>query len=240
MNSSLRHRQLNNLYSKLKKLGFIDKNSEININQILKDLAYINKLIYDTYLIFNSEKTKSQKITLLHKLKDPKGIRLFTKKIAKKIYERYSQALKNVINSIKQKRIQSINNNQTGGSLDIKNNKIDKILNYVNDDPEYKSQVLKVLKGYVNSPILIDIKNSELLFSFFNTNKKYRKDIKTILINLEYDFLNNQIKFNNLKVDNVDVNTQLSTIIDDINGNDLNNFIKSRRLINELFKAYAG
>ena len=91
-----------------------------------------------------------------------------------------------------------------------------------------------------NSEILIDIKNSELLFSFFNTNKKYRKDIKTILINLEYDFLNNQIKFNNLKVDNVDVNTQLSTIIDDINGNDLNNFIKSRRLINELFKAYAG
>ena len=91
-----------------------------------------------------------------------------------------------------------------------------------------------------NSEILIDIKNSELLFSFFNTNKKYRKDIKTILINLEYDFLNNQIKFNNLKVDNVDVNTQLSTIIDDLNGNDLNNFIKSRRLINELFKAYAG
>ena len=30
-----------------------------------------------------------------------------------------------------------------------------------------------------------------------------------------------------IKVDNVDVNTQLSTIIDDLNGNDLNNFIKS-------------
>lgn len=158
MNSSLKYTQLNNLYSKLKRLGFIDKKSKININQISKDLAYINKLMYDTYLIFNSEKTKGQKITSLHNLRDPKGKRLFTKKIAKKVYNRYSERLKTMVNTIKQRRIQSISNNQTGGELDLKNNKIDKILDYVNNDPGYKSQVLKVLKGYTDSPILRDIK----------------------------------------------------------------------------------
>ena len=158
MNSSLKYTQLNNLYSKLKRLGFIDKKSKININQISKDLAYINKLMYDTYLIFNSEKTKGQKITSLHNLRDPRGKRLFTKKIAKKVYNRYSERLKTMVNTIKQRRIQSISNNQTGGELDIKNNKIDKILDYVNNDPGYKSQVLKVLKGYTDSPMLRDIK----------------------------------------------------------------------------------
>ena len=111
MNSSLKYTQLSNLYSKLKRLGFIDKTSKININQISKDLEYINKLMYDTYLIFNSEKTKGQKITSIHNLRDPNGNRLFTKKIARKVYKRYNERVKSMINNIKQKRIQSISNN---------------------------------------------------------------------------------------------------------------------------------
>ena len=170
MTSSLKHAQLKNLYSKLKILGFIDKKSKINVKQISKDLDYINKLIYDTYLIFNSEKTQNQKITSLHNLRDPYGTRLFTKKIAKKIYKRYSASIKTIINKIKQKRIHNISNNQTGGKLDIRDNKIDKIIDYVNNDPEYKSQVLKVLKGYVNTPMLRNIKKNLELLNFNTTN----------------------------------------------------------------------
>ena len=91
-----------------------------------------------------------------------------------------------------------------------------------------------------NSDMLIDIKSSKNLFSFLNTNKSSRKNFKTILINLDYNFLNNKIKFNNLKIDNNDTSNHFLTIIDEFNENNLNNFNKSRRLFNQLLEAYAG
>ena len=91
-----------------------------------------------------------------------------------------------------------------------------------------------------NSDILIDIQNSQKLFSFLNTSKSSRKDIKTILINLDYDFLANQFRFNNVKIDNREVSSQLLTIIEDFTDNNQNNFNKSRRLLNEALKAYEG
>ena len=88
-----------------------------------------------------------------------------------------------------------------------------------------------------NSDILINIDNSDHLFSFLNTDKLIRKDLKNILINLDYDFLTNQIKFNNIKIDNNENNEQLLRIIEGFSDNNNNNFNKSRRLVNELLKA---
>jgi len=108
-------------------------------------------------------------------------------------------------------------------------------LQIINSNLFYKNNELTF-----NSDILIEIKNSKNLFSFLNTAKASRKDFKTILINLDYDFLNNTIKFNNLKIDNNDASDQFLTIIDEFNDNYLNNSNKSRRLLNKLLKAYAG
>ena len=108
-------------------------------------------------------------------------------------------------------------------------------LQIINSNLFYKNNELSF-----NSDILIEIKNSKNLFSFLNTAKASRKDFKTILINLDYDFLNNTIKFNNLKIDNNDASDQFLTIIDEFNDNYLNNSNKSRRLLNKLLKAYAG
>ena len=110
------------------------------------------------------------------------------------------------------------------GSLQLSNSQ----LFYKNDDI------------ILNSDMLINIKNSEKLFSLLNTNKSSRKIFKNIVINLNYNFSNNKIKFNNLKIDNIDANSQFSKIINDFNNNDLNNFNKSRRLFNELLRIYAG
>jgi hypothetical protein len=99
---------------------------------------------------------------------------------------------------------------------------------------------LKDKRLVFNSNLLIDIQNSKKLFSFLNTNKLSRKNFKKISINLDYDFLSNEIKFNNLKIDNKRVNDQLLDIIDNLNDNNLNNFNKSRRIINKLIEAYAG
>ncbi|MDC1139558.1 hypothetical protein OAT04_01685 [Candidatus Pelagibacter sp.] len=108
-------------------------------------------------------------------------------------------------------------------------------LQFTNSNLFYKNNEL-----VFNSDLLIDIKNSKNLFSLLNTNKSSRKDFKTILLNLDYNFLTNRIKFNNLKIDNNDTNEQFLTIINDFNIKDLNNPNKGRRMLNDLLKAYVG
>ena len=91
-----------------------------------------------------------------------------------------------------------------------------------------------------NSDMILNINNSENLFSLLNTNKSSRKNFKNILINFDYNFLKDKIKFNSLKIDDSDNNSKFLNIIDDFNANDLNNYNKSRRIFNDLLKAYEG
>ena len=92
----------------------------------------------------------------------------------------------------------------------------------------------------LNTDIFFEIKNSDRLFSLLNTNKNSRKKIKNILINLDYDFLRNEFKFNNVKVNNNVVSDKFLNIVEGFRDNNLNNMIKSRRLINSLFSIYEG
>jgi len=95
-------------------------------------------------------------------------------------------------------------------------------------------------KLVLNTDLLLDIKDSNRLFSFLNTSKKSRKEIRNILINLNYDFLSNVIQFNNIKINNSDMEGQFLNIIDGFKNNSSNNLIKSRRLFNELLDVYDG
>ena len=92
----------------------------------------------------------------------------------------------------------------------------------------------------LNTDILIDIKNSQKLFSFLNTSKSSRKSFQKILINIDYTFLDNQLKFNSASIDNNEFSNQLFSIIEGFEDNNLNNVIKNRKLINELLRAYSG
>ncbi len=95
-------------------------------------------------------------------------------------------------------------------------------------------------KLFLNTDLLIEVKNSDNLFSFLNTSKSSRKPIKKVLVNLDFDFLSNQIKFNNVRVDNNKVDEQFLRIMTGFNDNNLNNITKGRRLINELLDIYEG
>ncbi len=92
----------------------------------------------------------------------------------------------------------------------------------------------------LETDVLIEIKNSEFLYSFLNTNKKLRKEIKNIVINLKYDFLSNEIQFNKVKIDNKVTSDQFLNVIDGFKDNSTNNLVKSRRLINKLLSVYDG
>jgi hypothetical protein len=95
-------------------------------------------------------------------------------------------------------------------------------------------------KLILTSDLSIVIKDTDRLFSFLNTSKKLRKDIKNIKLNIIYDFLNNQIKFKNIKINDNDVSSQFNNIAEGFIDNNLNNLTKSRKLLNELINLYEG
>ena len=92
----------------------------------------------------------------------------------------------------------------------------------------------------LNADIKIDINDSNYLFFLLQTNKKYRKEIKNIFINLNYDFSTNQVEFNNIQIDENVINDNLLKIIEDLNDINLITFNKSKRILNKLMQAYEG
>ena len=95
-------------------------------------------------------------------------------------------------------------------------------------------------KLFLTANLSIDIKNTERLFSFLNTSKKSRKNIKNIKLNMIYDFLSNEIAFKNIKIDDNEVSDQFLNIVESFNDINSNNLTKSRRLLNKLIALYEG
>ena len=93
-------------------------------------------------------------------------------------------------------------------------------------------------KLILTANLSIDIKNTDKLYSFLNTNKRLRKNIKNIKLNIIYDFLSNEIVFKNIKVDDNEVSDQFMNIVEGFIDNNSNNLIKSRKLLNELINLY--
>ena len=95
-------------------------------------------------------------------------------------------------------------------------------------------------KLILDANLSVDIKNADRLFSFLNTNKKSRKDIKNIKLNIVYDFLSNQMEFKNIKINDNEVSSQFQNIAEGFIDKNSNNLINSRRLLNELIDLYEG
>ena len=95
-------------------------------------------------------------------------------------------------------------------------------------------------KLILTTNLSMDIKNTDGLYSFLNTSKKLRRDIKNIKLNITYDFLSSEIIFKNIKINNNDVSSQFYNIVDGFTYNNSNNLTKSRRLLNELISLYEG
>jgi len=95
-------------------------------------------------------------------------------------------------------------------------------------------------KLILTANLSVDIKNADRLYSFLNTNKRLRKDIKNIKLNIIYDFLSNEIVFKNIKIDDNKVSDQFYNVAEGFNDSNSNNLTKSRRLLNELISLYEG
>ena len=95
-------------------------------------------------------------------------------------------------------------------------------------------------KLILTANLSINIKNSDRLYSFLNTNKRLRKNIKNIKLNIIYDFLSNEIVFKNIRIDENKVSDQFYNIAEGFIDINSNNLTKSRRLLNELISLYVG
>ena len=92
----------------------------------------------------------------------------------------------------------------------------------------------------LNSDIKINIENQNNFFSFLKTPKKSKKKIKNIFINLNYNFSENKIYFNDIKIDGLEVSNEILRIFDNFDNVFDMNLNKSRRLINKILFIYAG
>tara|TARA_B100001989_G_C24317319_1_gene353440 strand:+ start:293 stop:676 length:384 start_codon:yes stop_codon:yes gene_type:complete len=113
-----RLKTIKDIYNILKENKVFPKNMDINHLEILKTMYFMNKLFYETYLIFRNKKlTRQQKIAKLTSFKNPYTNEiLFNIPTANKMLDHYADPITKtydiLINSIKRykKLIDKLNN----------------------------------------------------------------------------------------------------------------------------------
>ena len=87
----------------------------------------------------------------------------------------------------------------------------------------------------------IDILDSEKLYKFFQTKKKYRKKISKINFLINYDFISQSVKIERFSIDN-ETSDPIQNFVRDFNAQDnqLKNRVELRNFFNLLIENYAG
>jgi hypothetical protein len=147
----------------------------------------------------------------------------------------------------------NISNNKILSSLKVNFNAINGEINF--DKSYILSNKIGILKSNSNRLIIdndslifngdfdLNIKNSDYFFSFFQTSKKFRKPIKNIFFNFNFNFLENRLEIKNFKIDNKKPGNEVELVLNDFNLNDdqqIGNLIIFKKLINNLFSVYVG
>jgi len=132
-----------------------------------------------------------------------------------------------------------VNFNITNGSINFNkskfiNNKIG-FLEISNSSLFYTNNDL-----VLNIDLILKIKDSKNLFSLLQTPKNLRTEINEIKVNLDFNFLSNQIDVNRIKIVGIDDNDEALKIMEEFNEVENLNFHKSRRIFNKLLSAYFG
>ena len=202
----------------------VNYNGKVSINPFDLNLN-IDLDNYDIHKFFNSNSILSELI---------KSNLLFNKNISMNTSINVSPNLRNKIF-----QEAKINFNIIDGKLNINKtrliNKKIGVFEVDNSNLSFEDNRLSL-----STDIAVKINNSEELFSLLQTNKKFRKPINNILINLDYDFLTKIINFNYIKIDNQEISDELLRFFESFNNNEFNNWNKNKNLLNVFFKVYEG
>ena len=93
----------------------------------------------------------------------------------------------------------------------------------------------------LNGRTSFDVKNKEDFYKFFQIKKELRKNIEKIELDFNYDFNDEKITFDNLRIDNK-TNKKIEEIISNFNSNNKKFFnkITFKNFVNEILIAYFG
>ncbi len=96
-------------------------------------------------------------------------------------------------------------------------------------------------KIYLNGRTSFDVKNQDEFYKFFQIKKDLRKNIEKIELDFSYDFNEEKITFDNLRIDNKS-NKKIEEIISNFNSNSKKFFNKVtfKNFVNDILVAYFG
>ena len=96
-------------------------------------------------------------------------------------------------------------------------------------------------KIYLNGKIIINIKDQDDFYKSFQIAKELRKDLKNVEFDFNYDFNENKVSFDNLRIDNK-TNEKLDRLISKFNASEEKFFnkITFKTFVNKVFNAYFG
>ncbi len=93
---------------------------------------------------------------------------------------------------------------------------------------------------YLIGKIIIDIKDTNDFYKSFQIKKDYRKEIKQIQFDFNYNFTQQITNFNNFKIDNKP-SLDIENLVEEYNSNEkVFNKITFKNFVNEFFKVYFG
>ena len=76
---------------------------------------------------------------------------------------------------------------------------------------------------YFSGEIQIKINNSDKLYKYFQTNKKFRKRLDKINISFKYDYLNNSLDFKKISLNGL-ANYKINNFVESYNRNNIKSF----------------
>ena len=93
----------------------------------------------------------------------------------------------------------------------------------------------------LNGEMSFDVKNQDEFYKFFQIKKDLRKNIGKIELDFNYDFNEEKITFDNLRIDNKS-NKKIEEIISNFNSNSKKFFNKVtfKNFVNDVLAAYFG
>ena len=93
---------------------------------------------------------------------------------------------------------------------------------------------------YLGGKVLIDVKDTNDFYKSFQIKKNYRKDIKEIQFDFNYNFTQQKISFNNFEIDNKS-SMNIENFVEKFNLNEkFFNKITFKNFVNDFFKVYFG